>query len=883
MFARLMQDLRCSDDESSTEDSTLSHPVVTSSGDVFTHVIDDAGESQSAVDSRSDESQRQETMTSMTSRHMTLNSNLKSPISSQADTATTLRQTPSTSRASESYLRNIRTQNLDGVAIDRVGKVDSSVQDLEKMLSQVEASERQAWSWLEALDVENTEQVGDLRQYITSLEQHKRQTSEAIAELLQIECSLRQQLNRKRSAATSALLLPNNDPNDLMLDDVSRSLNRIVGRLQVQRGAAALTGNDSAAAAGHEYCGLMMSSPSSGYRSTTSEPTAAAAGGLYRNVVGGSRGGVDSDEGYDGNSNSLQSADSVHRYRSGEAKTTHVTELETEVARLRRLLDAYRWSQGGARSPDGRTTGQSGAGPLGYLDSHLLQAQSDIRRLQGRVNDVETEKLELERELNKTTSKLRGELEKVQTELQLQKNDSNHKAAELQMIETSLKRTVKEVTEQLDFEKDKRQCLEKELLDAVEAREEFRRLLHDTNHSLSSLQEKLDVAEQSNKQLMAQANFLTKTNESLMEDIDDVNERMSDELAKCRQGRSAAELRCQEVESQCERLTETVQVVAERARTLEKSLEEAERSAVECERLRHQQSVLVASEEKLVDKINDKDDALRKLMDELSECRRSLEEQNHKLQMTSTALESHKDDNSRYQRELEDSRIREQRLHESEKQLMLRVSELEMAEAVLTTKLSAMDTDKEHLCRIQADLRHELDDSRRAEKDLIDKVANLEKSELQLQENVQRLESRATHLVELLRNTQEMSLHQQLRSVIDVSCDDDDDADDDVIDDDADEVHRASSTAHCTPDPSTQQASSYDLERSTKVELLTKVYQLERKCFLQRNKIRDMTSEMSTFRQTVAEANHRQLDSVLPALMSTVEHKVLMTLCSRIE
>ena len=857
----MMQDLTCSD-ESSTANSVT--PTTNDVGE------SQAGESQAAVDSSS-ESDSQQTMTSMTSRHATLNSTLRSPsrpssalhvpTSSQVDSVTNLRQASPTSRTSQSYLGNTVTQkNLDVAGNDGAGRVDCSVHDLEKMLSQVEASERQAWSWLEALD---SERVGDLRHYITSMEQNKRQTSEAIAQLLQIECDLRQQLNRKRSAAAAGQQSVDHD--DAIIDELSKSLKNIVGRLQTQQGPSFKVSNSAVT----EHSAGLSPSSMSRYPPTGSE-AASAAGFFHRNQNGGV-GGVDSDEGYDGNSNSLQS-DSLRGYRDAEPTTARITTLEMEVMRLTRLLDAYRWSHGENRSStDGRGAGQSVAA-AGYVDASLQQAQSDLRRLQSRVNDLETEKLELERELNKATSKLRDEVEKLQIELQLQKNESGHKIAELKDIETGLRRTTKELREQLEFERDKRQCLEKELLDTAEGREKLRQQLQETDRRSADLREKLDVAEQSNSQLVAQINFLTKTNESLMEDIDDNNERMSEELANCRQGRTAAEVRCNELEAQCEKLTETVGLLADRARALEKSLEEAERERLECERLRHEHGVLVASEEKLVDKINDKDEMTRRLMEELSECKTSLEEQSHKLQMANAALESYKNDGSRCLRELEERRTREKELQESEQKLMVRVKELEMIEAVLSTKLSAAEADKDHLCRVEAELKSDLEESRRGAKDLLEKVASSERRENTLLEKVERLESRTSHLVELLRNTQELSLHQHLRGIFDASNIDDDG--------DNDDVNQHSPAFHSLPDsstpadPSGHQPSGYDLEKLTKVELVTKVYQLERRCFLQRSKIHDLNSELSTFRQTVAEASNRQMDTVLPALMSTVENKV---------
>ena len=145
-----------------------------------------------------------------------------------------------------------------------------------------------------------------------------------------------------------------------------------------------------------------------------------------------------------------------------------------------------------------------------------------------------------------------------------------------------------------------------------------------------------------------------------------------------------------------------------------------------------------------------------------------------------------------------------------------------------------------------------------------------------MQEKVERLESRATHLVELLRSTHEMSVNRQLRDVF---------HDTDNILDDTDAVHLlpdSTSTTFQSGDHSTDQASGYELERMTKVDLLSKVYQLERKCLMQRNKLRDMSAELSTLRQCVSEASHRHTDTVLPVIMSTVEHKVVAAVVQKL-
>lgn len=143
--------------------------------------------------------------------------------------------------------------------------------------------------------------------------------------------------------------------------------------------------------------------------------------------------------------------------------------------------------------------------------------------------------------------------------------------------------------------------------------------------------------------------------------------------------------------------------IREKAETLETSVEEAEKVRAECERLRHEHNVLVASEEKLVDKLTEKDEIVKRLMTELSECKSSLEEQSHKLHASHIAVENYKDEESRRVRELEDARSRQKEVQESERQLLMRVRELEMSEAVLTTKLSAMETEKEHSWRVVQD------------------------------------------------------------------------------------------------------------------------------------------------------------------------------------
>jgi len=276
--------------------------------------------------------------------------------------------------------------------------------------------------------------------------------------------------------------------------------------------------------------------------------------------------------------------------------------------------------------------------------------------------------------------------------------------------------------------------------------------------------ERLDQSEESNKQLEGQVNFLSKTNESLMKEIDDSNERMSAELASCRQGkekaetrctvlppachtRDKAEARCTQLETDCQQLSDSVQLMSQRTRGLERSVEEAQRAASECERLRHEHSVqvtgpdtewiwtthgvithsvLVASEEKLVDKMNDKDDllrrlmgeqqlyqrdadlttathsslaewVLRRLMGELAECRTALGEQSHKLELSNMALDASRQQAAGGARQIEETTAHQRQLDDAQRELTARVRELEKSEAVLATRLAGVEADKDQL------------------------------------------------------------------------------------------------------------------------------------------------------------------------------------------
>jgi len=133
----------------------------------------------------------------------------------------------------------------------------------------------------------------------------------------------------------------------------------------------------------------------------------------------------------------------------------------------------------------------------------------------------------------------------------------------------------------------------------------------------------------------------------------------------------------------------------------------------------HTHSVLVASEEKLVDKMNDKDDllrrlmgeqqlyqryadlttathsslaesVLRRLMGELAECRTALEEQSHKLELSNMSLDASRQQAAGGVRQIEEAAAQRRQMDDAQRELAGRVGELEKSEAVCATSVLAV-------------------------------------------------------------------------------------------------------------------------------------------------------------------------------------------------
>jgi len=175
-----------------------------------------------------------------------------------------------------------------------------------------------------------------------------------------------------------------------VLDEVRRSLSNIVGRLHAQQSGTS----------GEQQ--QQQQSSRAGAVTPTAYSTAAGRGqdgggraGAKSPQDGGlgvpPPGGAEVDEGYDA---SLQSDGGFSNGLHGNQRA-RVVVLESEIQRLTRLVDGYR----AARSDEEHSATRS----VEMMRAGALQAaQSDVRRLQLRVSELETDKLQLQRDMNKT-------------------------------------------------------------------------------------------------------------------------------------------------------------------------------------------------------------------------------------------------------------------------------------------------------------------------------------------------------------------------------------------------------------------------------------------------------------------------------------------------
>lgn len=728
----------------------------------------------------------------------------------------------------------------------------NNVLELEVLLRQVEDSEKQAWQWLESLDNENAHRYRDLHEYIATVELNKTNTSEAIAELLQIECRLREQLNRQRTTAQS---------NSINVDDVNAALENIAGRLRTN--ATFIDGrlNVESTSRSHSEFSNFTSHVETNEKPVNirREPDYSRLSSHYDELSAHKQSAANVDDGYEANSLAVKSDTIIYTKELSDMRAKLVAQDE-ELTHLKKKLIAF-------QTPDNQTSHAAEA--LKEQNSNESRLTAEVKLLNSRISNLQTIEKELRLEMELCKSKHDIDIKSLETTLKTElitKDELLKHNSEFEAIEQKLKTSIDELNRLYECEIEERHQIEGQLLVLENTERELRSILEEKDTIIESRIEKNKSLENMNNKLSAQIEFLSKTNEILMDDIDDTNVRMSEELTNCRTAKAAIEATCVRLESECDSLRNTVSAMIVKCENLEKSVELGTHHKSESQRLQHQLDVLLASEEKLMDKLSDKDEALTKMMEELTECKKLLDEQNTELQRSNDALDNCNIREKRYREELDNARRCERHIEDTEKSLLSTVRQLEMSEAVLNTKLESLEADKLQAVSVEASLRHQLTEYQRNEKELRERIIQLEKSELALQAKVVNSEKCTSSLADTLKTVQQMSFDSQFRCMLNsiTDCQDDDDDDDIVVrEDDVADINVSQHQSH------------YQLERMTKIEMLSKIYQLERKSVWQRNKIRELNADLENCRTRYLQIeSDRSNDTMVPMWMSVVENKV---------
>lgn len=776
--------------------------------------------------------------------------------------------------------------NTDNVENDTLNT--EHVHELQTLLRQVEESEKQAWNWLEALETENAQRLRDLQEYVASIELNKTNTSEAIAELLQIECRLREQLSRQTltmgypSINNSTAMASGND--DVSVRDISSALEQIACRL---RGNSATTATGTNRAFSEEKFGKAVGqasmqrhikNTSDNFQTVTETPGAKkvdASDGSSSRVA-------DFSTTYDAkaeNSYEYATRSWVNRKNLSAEDTD---QLKAKIARQDAELEELR--------KEINTLLTKGCKECNEISSHLKERINteekstglfgEMNRMTSVKDSLQASESVMDMELNNQRRPINAsdllikQKSESDTKNELVANISQRADAEIQRKTLTIDKN--ERHESADEEK---LLLERQVHEMELTERELLLRLEDKEQCIESWCNKSESWEHTKNNLTAQIEFLTRTNESLMDDIDDLNVRMSEELTSCRNAKALLEAKCVHVEAERDKLHETVNALAAKNKQLEKAAELATHHQNESQRLQHELEVLLASEEKLMDKLSDKDESIKKLMEELTECKKCLEQQSYELKRANDALDTYKTLEKRYLQELDNVRLNEHTAQDTERSLTSKVQQLEMSEAVLNTKLASLEADKVQAISTEASLRHQLKDCQRIEKELGERIIQLEKSESALQAKLMNSEISTASLVETLKTAQQMSLHTQFRCMFDSfdNFNEDPDGDmnglqqhyddHDVTNDYVDQEHESWERKQKQP--------FYQMERMTKVEMISKIYRLERKSAWQRHRLNELKTELETCRRKHSGTVTTDSESLMvPAWMSVVENKV---------
>jgi len=763
-----------------------------------------------------------------------------------------------------SMFNTVITDNHEHVVNTKVNV--ERTRELEALLKQVEDSEKMAWNWLESLDVENSQRIQDLHDYIASVELNKNTTSEAIAELLQIECHLREQLNQQKSLQCGYTLSVGHIESsvaseDVNLCDVSASLQQIVGRLHMN---TANIGQRKLSEGVHESVNALNIveqinfSNNSNFQANTSTNLDSESKFMHSD---GSACAID----YEACGKMLKSSSQVNlgSYCQGKTKVASGSEelhklksaIDDSVNCASLIVEPLRDSHSEMRSIRQYTNGKEIVNP----------SIEEVSQLKSRIVLLENREKQLKLEIKLLKERQQAEPDNMDAKL-IMPVDLHCNPNQEDSEERGPKCMVKQDT-------DDRHRSETQVSFLENAEREIKIKLEEKEHTVLSYMEQLSSWEQTKQKMTDQIAFLTKSNESLMDDIDDTNIRMSEELARCREAKAVIGAKCVQLEAECDSLRESLNEMITKNVQLEKVIERASEHKSESQRLQHHLEVLLATEEKLLDKLSDKDETNKALLAELTEYKKNLALSDQKLEQTNNALSSYNTLEQRYREELENVRQSLRNAEDSEKTLLVTVSQLEMSETVLNAKLASLEAEKLQAISTDATLQLRLNECQRKEKELCEKIMHLEKSESALQAKISNSEMCTASLIETLKTAQQISLQTQFHRIIESSDSFTDNPDLNLL--------KETASKRDLDDISTDQQyelqhkhSLYHMERMPRVELLSKICQLERKSALQQNKIRELDMQLQHCHQKIQAATTHSEQSMMPAWLSFVENKV---------
>lgn len=485
------------------------------------------------------------------------------------------------------------------------------------------------------------------------------------------------------------------------------------------------------------------------------------------------------------------------------------------------------------------------------------------------------------RQLEVSEDELRAKIDAVEAKLQQYQcnSDAQNEAAAIKTCEVR----IVELESQLCLERDDSDRLRA----ALETQSERTRSLEATEQKLMS--ELTDAAE-ADKKLLVQMELLQDAEEKLLEKVETLEENegvLRRELCLVRDSQVACEEGERELHAQVSELRHTEVALQETVQDLEirkSSLEQ--RHEAESDKLHTKLDLLLESEEKLLDRLQELEQVEEVMKTEMNKSAQELEQTKAELQQQTKELDNAKKEIEAKQIELEEfrhdmhvvsrekaklemelekvkaelepvknershlvdkvkslevemshndatgdtwmeySRQRIEELEGHEKELKHCINELEKSEAVLKMQICSVETTKKELSESENRLREEVNEHKIVAMSLKNTIRDLEKSESSLKTQVSNIESQNKDLLLMVRSLQDKV---------------------------APSPYRLGVTSERLLDPvRARSPGNLDLiEDMTREEMISKIHELTRVDRFHRAKITALAENLGSFREAV--------------------------------